>query len=132
MTKQEYEGLVRRIQKAWTLPPKEREQHRQLLEALQRQAARFEFEQHRLALYRFPDGGVQILVRHLADGFAALLQATGADEYGKAQEKIVQAIQLLLVQGAALGGVHDVIDQLKLFELDEQDEEMDAPWNVET
>ena len=75
MNKAEYKALVGRIRKAEQLPVKERDKHRDLLDALIRQAARYEFEHHVLALYRFPEETIRICVRHMANHMIRLIQA---------------------------------------------------------
>ena len=129
MDKAEYKALVGRIRKAERLPVKQRDAHRDLLDALIRQAARYEFEHHALALYRFPDETVRICVRHLATYLARLIQAPDDAAYHKAQEQVILAVQQLLLCGAAMGSVTCAIEQLNLF--DPVSDDPDCPFETE-
>ena len=128
MDKTEYKAVTERIVSAEKLPIAQRESHRGLLDALIRQAARYEFEHHVLALYRIPDETARIILRHLARHLVALIRAVSPEEYGKEQEQVILAAQQMLMAGAAIGSVTDVIEQLNLFDLAENDS--DCPFET--
>ena len=130
MDKAEYRVLAERIRKAEQLPVKERDKHRDLLDALIRQAARYEFEHHVLALYRFPEETIRICVRHMANHMIRLIQAADDESYHKAQEQVITAVQQLLLCGASMGSVENVIEQLKLF--DPVEDDPDCPFETKS
>lgn len=130
MNRNEYKAVTERIIRAHQLPIAQREEHRETLDALIRQAARYEFEHHILALYRIQDGTARIVLRHLADHLARLIQAVTPEDYAREQEQVILAAQQMLLAGAAMGGVTDVIEQLNLFDLVQEDP--DCPFETGT
>ena len=57
MTRNEYKAVTERIVRAHQLPITQREEYRETLDALMRQAARYEFEHHMAWVWRvLPNG----------------------------------------------------------------------------
>ena len=100
MTRDEYDALCARLDKANRLPAAAREEHQTLYDGLCKQALQYEFEHKLFPLHMILDDGVRMAVEYLHNDHAAMLQAESVDQYRAQAVRVLSACMALVAEDA--------------------------------